>query len=384
MRTPMKSLGLSTLALLLLAGCSSGSGGGGAPAPTPGVLEPGGAGIAILKADDGTNTGVQVDPALTTANDINDNLKVVGSAELVAGTPFAAALWTVDVAGTTTVPAALLPIATSAFASAYAIDEAGSPVGQADDGDRLVAVLWKNGTGAPTVLPELAPHDPVDPIVRDYAAYAISPDGTVIVGEAIDVVGISRAVVWVADGITGDFLTAPTVLPQGAFTTGLGPSLFASARSVARVGLDEILVVGEAEDGDGDTHAALWRSTDSGAIFAATDLGLDRLANGVNSSRLVVGEANIRTTANPVSWSVSDTGVAAAPVSLASAGGALAVNEDGRIAGSSGTPGLATIWTGTTPVPFYSAPSEAFSLNNDLVPYVVGRSGSFGFVKRVQ
>jgi uncharacterized membrane protein len=379
----MKSLGLSTLALLLLAGCSSGSGGGGSPAPTPGVLEPGGAGIAITKADDGTNTGVLVDPTLTTASDINDNLQVVGSAELTAGAPFTAALWNVDPAGTTPVPAALAPIAPGAFASAYAIDEAGSPVGQADDGDRLVAVLWKNGTGAPTVLPELAPHDPVDPIVRDYAAYAISPDGTVIAGEAIDVVGISRAVIWVADG-NGDFLTAPTVLPQGAFTTGLGPSLFASARSVARVGLEEILVVGEAEDGDGDTHAALWRSTDSGAIFAATDLGLDRLANGVNSQRLVVGEANIRPTANPVSWAVSDTGVAGAAVSLAAAGSALAVNEDGRIAGSSGAPALATVWTGTTPVPFYGAPSEAFNLNNSVQPYVVGRSGNFGFVKRVQ
>jgi len=94
----------------------------------------------------------------------------------------------------------------------------------------------------------------------------------------------------------------------------------------------------------------------------------------------VVGE-NLATL-SPVSWTVSAAGVAGPPISLAAAGSAVAINDLGRIAGTSGSPGLATVWSGTTPTAQYTTASQAFGLNNATQPLVVGQVGSQGFVKR--
>jgi hypothetical protein len=184
-------------------------------------------------------------------------------------------------------------------------------------------------------------------------------------------------VAWVANGgVYGN----PIVLPANIFASGVDLSQFSSAAGVAVPGAGEIIVVGEAEAGDGTLHAALWRSTNGGANFSTADLGVDFIAYAVNSTRQVVGESAALT---PVSWAVDAQGVAAAPVSLAAAGSAVAGNENGRVAGWSGATDLATVWNGTTPATMFATESQAFGLNNDAQPLVVGRAGSAGFVKRV-
>ncbi|WP_305042798.1 hypothetical protein [Geoalkalibacter sp.] len=370
MKATLKYFSLLSVTTLLLAGC--GGGGGSSPAaPQPGALEAGGSGIAVDQVIDGT--GATVTANFSTALDINDNLDVIGVAEVTAGSPFSAALWTVDAAGAAAVaPMALVPLVDNGFTAAFAIDENGTPVGQADDGTRLVAVRWPNGSGAPIELPQLA-------AAGNYAAYAVSADGTLIAGAAVDATGITRAVVWRADG-NGDFVAAPLALPVNIFANGAALSPFNAANGIARVGAAEILVVGEAEAGNGTLHAALWRSVDGGGIYAPIDLGASHIAYAVNSARQVVGENE--DTLAPVSWSVSDQGVAAAPVALAAAGSAVAINDNGRIAGWSGTPDLATVWNGTTPATLFTTVSQANGLNNDVQPLVVGRNGSAGFIKR--
>jgi uncharacterized membrane protein len=277
-------------------------------------------------------------------------------------------------------PTPLAPLVADAFASAFAIDEAtGSPVGQAAEaGGRLVAVIWKNGVGTPLALPSLAP-------AGNYAAYAISADGSLIAGQAVDALGNTRSVIWAANPAggapTASGYEAPAILPVSIFTTGAGSSPYSSPNSVVQIGTDEVLVVGEAEDGDGTTHAALWRSVDGGAIFSPIDLGADQIASGVNASRLIVGEAI--TGLAPQAWQVDPSGVPGTPVSLGATGGsALAINANGRIAGWSGATGVATVWSGTTPAGLFGTASQAFSLNNEPQPLVVGHNGSFGFVKR--
>lgn len=370
MKATLKYLSLLSMTTLLLAGCG---GGGSSSAPQPAALAAGGSGIAVNQVVDGT--GATVTANFSTALDINDNLDVIGVAEVTAGSPFSAALWTVDATtgAAAAAPVALDPLVANGFAAAYAIDEIGTPVGQADDGTRLVAVRWPNGTGAPVALPQLS-------AAGNSTAYAVSADGTLIAGAAADATGATRAVVWRADG-NGAFGVAPTVLPVNIFANGAILSPFNAANGIARVGAAEILVVGEAEAGNGTLHAALWRSVDGGATYAPIDLGASHIAYAVNSARQVVGETD--DTLAPVSWSVSDQGVAAAPVALAAAGSAVAVNDNNRIAGWSGTPDLATVWNGTAPATLFTSESQANGLNNDVQPLVVGRNGSAGFVKRV-
>jgi hypothetical protein len=279
----------------------------------------------------------------------------------------------VDTTGAATVaPAALAPLTAGGFAAAFAIDDVGSAVGQADDGSRLVAVIWKNGA-APAALPQLA-------AAGDYAAYGFSDCGCLIAGAAVDATGTTRAVVWVAEP-SGEYLDPPMVLPVNIFASGVDLSPYSSASGAARPSVDEFLVVGEVEAGDGTIHAALWRSTDRGVTFTPVDLGAGHIALAVNNARQVVGEND--STLAPVSWQISELGVATAPVSLAAAGSAVAINENGRIAGWSGATSLATVWSGTTPATLYTTESQAYGLNNDTQPLVVGRTGSLGFVKRV-
>jgi uncharacterized membrane protein len=357
-------------------GDTGGTGGtGGTGLPDTGTLDPGSAGVSITQIDDGA--GALVTASFLAAVDVNDTLEVVGYAAATAGSPFAAALWTVDASDPLTlalVPVPLAPLVDNGFAAAFAIDEAGSSVGQAADGSRLVAVVWDN-LGTPTVLPQLA-------ATGDYAAYAISADGTLVAGVAVGNTGRTRAVLWTAEG-SGNFLAAPLELPVNIFASGTALSPFSAANGIARVGAGEILVVGEAETGNGALHAALWRSTNGGATFSPIDLGADHIAYAVNGSRQVVGESDA--VLAPVVWSVSDQGVASAPVSLAAAGSAVAVNENGLIAGWSGTPtDLATVWEGATPTTLFTTVSQAYGMNNETQPLVVGRSGDQGFVTRVE
>jgi hypothetical protein len=370
---------------LLLAGCGDSSwigdatspgtppGGGGSPltpGPQAGALDAGGAGLPIDRVV--TAAGATVSANFTTAVAVNDDGLIVGLAEVTPGTPFVAALWTVDPTGAATAaPTPLAPLVQGGFAAAFAIDGAGSVVGQAGNGPNLVAVIWPTPS-TPVALPALVNG------AGPSAAYAISADGSLVAGEAVDGSGVTRAVLW--QGTAGSFATAPIVLPVNLFANGSKLSPFASASGVARVSATEILVVGEAEAGNGRGHAALWRSTNGGDSFAAVDLGQDFVANAVNSARRVVGEsADLQA---PVAWDVDAQGNASAPQTLAAAGNAVAINELSRIAGWSGASGLATAWLGTTPATLFSTSSQAYGLNNEAQPLVVGRNGNQGFVKR--
>lgn len=379
MKTSIQLTSAVLAAMLMLAGCGGGGSSGSVGATTPtgpgtpaaGAFDPGGAGVATDQVT--TTSGAVVTANFTSALAINDRNQVIGYAEVIPGALFAASLWTVDAGGSAAVaPTALAPISAGGFAAAFAIDGSGNVVGQAADGSRLVAVIWNNGAGAPAILPQLA-------AAGNYAAYGISADGSLIVGEASDATGNNRAVLWMADG-AGAFLAAPTVLPANIFASGIDLSQFSSASGVARVGAAEILVAGEAEAGNGVLHGALWRSVNGGTTFTAVDLGVDQVAYAVNSSRQVVGE-NLAILA-PVSWTISSAGAASAPLDLAAAGSAVAINELGRIAGTSGSPGLATVWSETTPTTQYTSASQAFGLNNAIQPLVVGQVGNLGFVKR--
>ncbi len=234
-----------------------------------------------------------------------------------------------------------------------------------------MAVIWEAGSSAPIALPALA--------AGNSSANAISADGNLIVGEAQDATGRTRGVIWIADAL-GDFVASPQVLPFNAFAVGAEPSTFSVASGVARISATEILVVGEAEAGDGVVHAALWRSTNNGANFAASSLGADHIAYAVNGAGIVVGEND--STLSPVRWTV-DQGIAGAPVSLGAAGNAVAINENGRAVGWIGdlTPNAA-VWSGLAATALYNTESQAYGLNNDLQPLVVGREGGQGFIKR--
>lgn len=368
MKTMLKPLGILFALALLLAGC----GGSGSSTTAPAAsLEVGGSGLAIDQIVD--DTGTPVTANFSVAIDINDSLEVIGYAALAANSPFVAALWEVNADGEASVaPVALATL--GGYAAAFAIDEFGNAVGQADDNGGLVAVLWPNGGTAPQILQNL----PNAPAAATSKAYGISADGTLIVGEAQDATGRTRGVIWIADD-QGNF-GAAQVLPFTAFAVGGEASRFSSASGAAKVGAGEILVVGEAEAGDLSVRAALWRSTNNGASFTATNLGTDHLAYAVNENGLVVGESDLD--GAPVRWTVTG-GVVAGPVALGAVGSAVAVNENDRIAGWTGESPRATVWSGATPATLFNVASEAYGLNNDTQPLVVGREGSKGFVIRV-
>ncbi|MEZ4601115.1 MAG: hypothetical protein R2940_15100 [Syntrophotaleaceae bacterium] len=365
-------LGCLLVLPVLLTGCGGG-GGGGDSAPA-GALTPEGAGASITQAVDAT--GATVTANFTNAVDINSSNEVIGFAEITPGAPISAAFWevVVDSNGAAAItPRALDPI-TGSFSAAFALDETGIAVGQSSTATTaLVAVFWPAGSSTPTQLDGLT-------AAGNSRALDISANGDLIVGEAQDAALTTRAVVWVSDGAGG--FNAPVALPVNVFAVGGVLSQFSAANGVARVGTtDEILVVGEALDGDNILHAVLWRSVNNGATYTASSLGEDHIAYAVNGNRLVVGESDIAL--SPVSWTVNDAGVAAAPVSLAAAGSAVAVNENSRIAGWTGATPIAAVWSGTVPANVFAVESQAFNLNNDVEPLVVGRQGAVAFIKRV-
>lgn len=372
MKTMMKPLGILFALTLLLAGCGGGSSSAPAPQP-PGALEVGGGGLTLDETADDQGGALLVNFSL--AVDVNDANDIIGYAEVTQGADFVAALWSVDTNGGVTVTAReLSPLTGNSFSAAFALDDNGNAVGQSAAGAQLVAVIWEAGSSTPTALPALA--------AGNSKAFGISADGSLIVGEAQEAGTLNtRGVIWVAD-TQGDFTNPPQVLPfVNVFASDGVQSTFSSASGVARISATEILVVGEAEAGDGTIHAALWRSTNNGVNFSASSLGADHLAYAVNNDRQVVGENDADL--SPVMWTVSELGVAAAPVSLGTAGSAVAINENGRAAGWSGASPNATVWTGTAPATLYSTESQAYGLNNDVQPLVVGREGGQGFVKRV-
>jgi hypothetical protein len=372
MKAIVKPLGILFALVLLLSGCGSSSNTGIPAEQAPGSLEVGGEGITLTETVD--DLGEMVPVNFSNAVAINNSNQVIGFAEITPGADFVAALWTVNTSGGVTLtPQELAPIEGNSFSAAFAIDESGNVVGQSADGDKLVAVLWAAGSSTPTSLPALTASG-------NSKAFGISADGTLVVGEAQDATLRTRGVIWVADA-QGDFTSPPAVLPFAAFAVAGEISRYSSANGVARSGATEILVVGEAEAGDRTMRGALWRSINSGATFTASSLGTDYIAHAVNGNGLIVGEFD--TDAVPVMWTVTE-GIASAPVLLAGTGSAVAINENGRIAGWMGIDPNAAVWTDQTPDAVFDTSSQAFGLNSHTAPLVVGRKGSQGFIKRVQ
>jgi uncharacterized membrane protein len=316
--------------------------------------------------------------AFSLAVDVNNDGQVIGYAETAAASPFTAALWTVDAAGTTaSAPTPLKPLGDNDFSAAFSVDEAGNVVGQSADGTALVAVIWQNGAGEPVELQPLFAGG-------NSKALGISPTGNLIAGEAVaDAAGTVRAVLW------RNTVNAPTILPVNTFAAGTVSSPFSSASGVALVGTT-IFVAGEVEDGNGVSHAVLWRSTDGGATFTASDLhtagNIGSAAYAVNASGQVVGEAE--TGANvfvPALWADNGSGLFTR-TSLGASGSALAINDTNRAAGFSGagTDPRAAVWTlptGTPAATPFATASRVYGINDDNL--IVGANNGKGFVVKM-
>jgi len=299
---------------------------------------------------------------------INDANQVIGFAETAAGSELRAAVWNVDATGSASAaPAPLKPLGNNTFSAAFAIDDAGNAVGQSRDGLLLSAVIWKDGVTEPERLPSLATG-------AASAAFGISPDGSLIVGEAQDATFRTRAVIWQVSG-TG-VIGAPTVLSE-ALPAPATAGGYASANGVSDVGW----IAGIVEDADGNERAALWRPDGVGG-YTLTDLRrggeINSEAVAVNLAGQVVGlSESAPGNLVPAMWADDGTGEFKR-TDLAAAGGAVAINASGRIAGWESATPLATIWDGVTPTNLLSTASQAYGLNNNGL--VVGASGDSGFV----
>ena len=351
---------LLAASFLLLAGCS---GGGGNSTPAGG----GSLRAVTNPADGGTPTA-----AFSMAVDVNNNGQVIGYAETAAGSEFKAALWTVNAAGSTaSEPTPLKPLGANTFSAAFGIDEAGNAVGQSSSGASRVAVLWKSGTVEPVVLP------PLPNATGNSNAFGISPDGTLIVGEATDASNIKRAVLWNAN-VSGTFTTPPQTLPVNIFASNGVLSTFSSANGVNNAGW----ITGVVEDGTGVSHAALWRPNTTTGNYAATDLHSSgeagSIAYAISATGQIVGEAE---TSNgvfiPALWTEQNNFIRA---QLAAEGSASAINSGNRAAGWSGTSPNATVWSlpaGTANI-LSTNISQVYGINDNNL--VVGVSDSKGFV----
>jgi len=361
--------------MLALAGCGGGGGSSSsATNPAPPVTAESG---ATLNPVTDPSAGGTATAAFSLAVDINNDGQVIGYAETAVGSAFTAALWTVDAEGTSaSAPTPLKPIGSNTFSAGFGIDEAGNVVGQSSSGASLVAVLWNSGVAEPVVLPALAAGN-------NSNAFGISPDGTKIVGEAVDAAQITRAVVWKADA-QGDFTIAPQVLPVNIFAAGGELSSFSSANGVN----DDGWIVGIAEDGNGVSHAALWRPNASG-IYAATDLRTGgeegSIAYAVSASGQVVGESEASAGVFvPVLWAeqTENNITEIKRTDLAASGAALAVNDTQRAAGFTGASPMATVWNlqANTAAALFSTASQVYGINDTNL--VVGVNDGKGFVTK--
>lgn len=376
MKNIIRKITLFSLLTLTLSACG---GGGGKDAPSaidpnsPPDLTPGGTGASLGQVVD--SQGNTVAAIFSNAVDINDSNEVIGFASTTLVGNFTAALWAVNATGQATVaPTSLAPLAGNTFSAASSIDNAGNVVGQSAKGSGRVAVLWRDGApAAPVELPALA--------TGDSAAYGISPDGSKIVGEATDATGTVRAVLWRVN-LDGS-IAAPQILPTNIFA-GNFPVAFSSASDVNDFGF----IVGEVEDGNGVLHAVVWEPG-TGTVYTAVDLstGIEAgsTALGINASGQVVGESHGAAGAtSAILWNKTVTYQRTPIVSAGSAGD---ISDSGRIAGWETVAGVnvAAVWNTadlSAKTNLFTGESQAYSIN--VINMVVGRSGSIGFIKRVQ
>lgn len=378
---------LLTAASLALAGCGGGGGGGTAatPAVTPGVDAPGGIVVAPIPIENNNPAPIPGNPAplpgvFALPAAINNNNQIVGAAEAVLGGLLKPAFWQVDDLGATTVaPSTLAAVVADGFAAAFGLNNDGvivGVVGTATVGNNQAAV-WANKDASPTQLPLLAPFSPS-------AAYGISPSGR-IVGTAENADLLLQAVRWeraVNGSVTGPFLL---------------PGVPAGWESEAYAINDDDTIAGELIDAEGISRAVLWRF--NGTSYVRVDLTAilgfaNAVAFGLNSPAagqplLVVGEVSddgLGGETHAARWSVNGATITADDLGNNNRGSsAAAINTAGLAVGyeeSVTDVQQASTWAiPTLKSILIDTDSQAFGLNNNNL--VVGRSGTQGFVKRV-
>jgi len=199
---------------------------------------------------------------------INNAGVTVGETESGANI-FVAASWAAD--GTT---ATALPLTGAAApAAAYGINNAATAqiVGEAMFGGRQHAVLWNSATAAPVDLGIL-------PGGTFSAAYAINDNG-LVVGEADIAGGATHAVAW--------SVSAAGVKTLGPID--LGVITVADAASVAFDIDNSGRVVGESEDQAGVAHAGMWTLNSTLQPAEKTDLGANGSASAINNTNRIAG-----------------------------------------------------------------------------------------------
>jgi probable HAF family extracellular repeat protein len=274
-----------------------------------------------------------LDGVFSTGVDINDNDQVVGLAD--DGTSIKAVRWNVDAtAGTASAPAVLAPIGENDYSAAYGNNDTGVAVGESEkDGSAFVAVLWGAGETTPAELSLSGGFGPTS------AAYAINNDGQ-IVGEAQTDSGLV-AVLWNAGGadpvslgtLGGAFSAAYHISDNGLI---VGEAELENGNTSA--------VVWRVDATGAITHGPIALGTAGGDFVSSVAFGVDNFGRVSGESETADGEIHATLwTLDPATLAASeiaDLGLAGADSS------AYAVNEAGRIAGWDDRDGvsLASIW----------------------------------------
>jgi len=246
---------------------------------------------------------------------INTAGVTVGETESGANN-FVAAFWP---AAATTATVLSLTGAT-APAAAYGINNATTPqmVGEATIGGTLHAVLWNTSTATPVDLGLL-------PGGTFSAAYAIN-DGGLVVGEADNANGAIHAVAWRVSPAG-----AKTLGP-----VDLGVITVADVGSVAFDVDNSGRVVGESETQTGVVHAGLWTLNGATLVPATkTDLGTDGSALAINEVNRVAGYLGATSVANV--WDTRQTTLPNAAVVETTFSQATGLNDGNLVVGLQGT-----------------------------------------------
>jgi uncharacterized membrane protein len=296
---------------------------------------------------------------------INDPGTVVRLSD-TAGEATQGARWTVDATGVPLTQSVLNSLDGN-YSAAYAVNNAGTVVGESSSGAATVPVSWVAGSSTPSPLALPSGGG------ANGAAYGINALGQ-IVGGVQDAAGNTVAVVWAGPGST------PVALP------GLGGAT-SSAYFINDVGE----ALGESEDACGVMHPVMWRigaGTSMVAELPMLNPGTDTggMAFGINQGGDIVGEVELADgSRRTVLWHAKAAG--GFEVIETRLSSAYAVKDANRVCGDS--LGLASVWDfgNDTISPCNSdtaSPdiSQVFDVTENNL--VVGRVGTQAFVAAPQ
>ncbi|MBI5507869.1 MAG: hypothetical protein HY903_03840 [Deltaproteobacteria bacterium] len=280
------------------------------------------------------------------ALDVSDNATkklVVGYSDTAATAGGALTLrpilWNITV-GSGPINPTVLSAGDNAYGVAHAVSKDNLVVGEATVAGVISAILWNAAGTSPGGGAELgALAGAAAPATSAAYDIAVMTDSTthaavgVVVGEAKDSAGISRAVVWLVNPTTGAKL-APAAGQANPMQLS-GPTGYAAAFAINAGGR----ITGEATTATGAVHAYMWDLTIAAGAQSAVGLSLpvsghtSSAAYGASSAGAVVIEAmQAGGVAHAFVWAPG----AGSPVQLGvvtANGGAMAMNARGRIAG---------------------------------------------------